>query len=256
MSNLIYKSIIDDMVWSYSRIKAYEDCPYRFFLKYIHEEEGQPMFYASYGSFVHKILQEFYEGELKQTEVTSRFLSGFSKEVQGERPKDSIVKSYIEKGAKYFSNFKPLPFEPIAIEQHAEFKVLGYNFRGYIDYIGERDGRLYIVDHKSRELKPRSKRKQPTKKDSELDEMLVQLYLYSIYVKQVFGSWPKSLCFNCFKNGEFIEEPFRKQDLERAVEWASQTIETIREDESFYPMEDFFSCKYICDLGHVCEMVN
>ena len=50
MGEVNYAPLIDDMVWSYSRIKAFEDCPYRWYLKYIKKFHGKDMFFSSYGS--------------------------------------------------------------------------------------------------------------------------------------------------------------------------------------------------------------
>ena len=41
MGEVNYAPLIDDMVWSYSRIKAFEDCPYRWYLKYIKKFHGK-----------------------------------------------------------------------------------------------------------------------------------------------------------------------------------------------------------------------
>ena len=35
MGDICYAPLIDDMTWSYSRVKSFEDCPYKWFLKYI-----------------------------------------------------------------------------------------------------------------------------------------------------------------------------------------------------------------------------
>lgn len=43
MGEVNYAPLIDDMVWSYSRIKAFEDCPYRWYLKYIKKFHGKDM---------------------------------------------------------------------------------------------------------------------------------------------------------------------------------------------------------------------
>lgn len=43
MGEINYAPLIDDMVWSYSRIKAFEDCPYRWYLKYIKKFHGKDM---------------------------------------------------------------------------------------------------------------------------------------------------------------------------------------------------------------------
>lgn len=41
MGEVNYAPLIDDMVWSYSRIKAFEDCHYRWYLKYIKKFHGK-----------------------------------------------------------------------------------------------------------------------------------------------------------------------------------------------------------------------
>lgn len=253
MSNLAYQMVIDGMTWSHSRIETYRDCPYRFFLKYFCEYEECPQFYASYGSFVHKLIEKYYKGEIKENDLTMKFLSGFHQSVLGNRPKDSIVKKYIEKGVDYFDNFLPFDFNPVAVEQKIEFNVGGRDFIGFIDFIGEKDGELYVVDNKSRELKPRSHREKSTAKDRELDEMLGQLYLYSAGINQVYGRFPKALCFNCFRNRTFIEEEFDECVYCKTIEHINETIRDIRNTERFYPQPDFFKCRYICGLNDYCE---
>lgn len=213
MGNLSYKPLIDDMTWSYSRIEAFNDCPYRFFLKYIKRCKDSDKFYASYGSFIHKLIEQFYRNELNKDEMLMTFLTDFSKEVRGIRPKDTTVQKYIEAGCEYLKGFSAFPFNMIDVEKRVEFSLEGYNFIGFIDYLGEKNGKIYIVDNKSRDLKPRSNRENPTVKDKELDLMLRQLYIYSIAVEQEYGVLPEALCFNCFRTGVFIKERFDKQKV-------------------------------------------
>lgn len=252
METGIYRSIVDSMRFSYSRVSCFGDCRYQWLLKYIYESEDKDMFYASYGSFIHKILEQYYKGELKQGELLSTFLLGFSENVKGDRPSDSIVESYIQKGIDYFTNFKPFPYNTVGVEKKVEFKIGQYDFVGFIDFLGEKDGKLYIVDNKSRDLKPRSKRAKPTVKDRELDDMLKQLYIYAEAVKQEYGKYPEALCFNCFKSGVFIEEPFNEQACKDALEWAENTIEKIKNAEEFYPDIDYFRCRFLCGVHDDC----
>lgn len=252
MGDVSYKPLIEDFVWSYSRVRSYEDCPYRFFLQYISKCKGIDKFYASYGSFMHKLIERYYKGKLTKEQMLTTFLTEFSKEVKGERPQDGIAQKYIKYGADYLRGFKPFPYNMVAAEKKVKFDVGGIPFIGYIDYLGERDGEYYIVDNKSRNLKPRSGRLRPTAKDKELDLMLKQLYLYSAGIKQEFGKFPKALCFNCFKTGIFIEEPFNEKAYYEAVKWASQIIDDIKDTDDFYPNIDFFSCNYICEVSNDC----
>lgn len=240
------------MVWSYSRIKCFHDCPYRWFLKYIKKLPEEPQFYASYGSFMHKLIEQYYKGELTKEEMQIKFLFDFSKEVQGARPHEGTVQKYIRLGNQYLKDFQPFPFTPVAIEKKVVFSLGGFPFVGFIDYLGERDDELYIIDNKSRDLKPRSKRSKPTQNDIELDDMLRQLYIYSGAVKQEYGRFPKALCFNCFKAGTFIEEQFSEERYQEAVDWAIKSIEEIQDEEDFNPFVEYFGCRFICGLTDEC----
>lgn len=113
----------------------------------------------------------------------------------------------------------------MAVEKRFDFKIDDRKFTGRLDFIGrDDDGSLVIIDHKSRLMKPRSKRKKPTKTDVELDDMLKQLYIYSLAVKDEYGEFPSKLCFNCFRNDTFIVEPFNDKAYKDAIDWALDTI--------------------------------
>lgn len=252
MGEISYKPLIDDMVWSFSRLDSYGDCPYRWFLRYIKRHKETDKFYASYGSFMHKILERYYSGELTKDGMLSEFLLKFSDEVKGIRPKETTVQKYIEQGSEYLRNFQPLPFKMISVENKVEFDIDGIPFVGFIDFLGEEDGEYIIVDNKSRDLKPRSKRAKPTVKDRELDEMLKQLYIYSAAVYQKYGKYPKELCFNCFRTGTLIREPFNIEAYNSAIQWAKDRIEEISNDADFLPNQDFFACRYICGVSDDC----
>ncbi len=154
---------------------------------------------------------------------------------------------------QYFKEFQPFPYNIIGVEKKVEFKIGDNNFVGYIDFLGEKDGELYVVDNKSRDLKPRSKRAKPTVKDQELDDMLVQLYIYAGAVKQEYGKFPKTLCFNCFKSNTFIEEPFAENKYNEAIEWAEKNIELLKDSEDFPPYIDYFACLWLCPYSDSCE---
>lgn len=252
MGDISYLPLIEDMVWSYSRIASFDDCPYRFFLKYISRCKEIDKFYATYGSFMHKLIERYYRGELTKDEMLEEFLTGFSENVRGVRPQESTVLKYIKMGADYLRGFKPFDFNMIDVEKKVRFEIDGIPFIGFIDYLGERDGEYYIVDNKSRDMKPRSKRGRPTLKDKELDKMLRQLYIYSAAVKQEYGKFPKALCFNCFRTGVFIEEPFREEAYREAINWAKGMINDIKSADEFYPNREFFFCHYICGVSDDC----
>ena len=254
MSEILYTPLIEDMTWSYSRINCFEDCRYKWFLKYIGKYKEEPLFYASYGRFMHKLIEKFYKGEISKEDMLMEFLTGFSENVRGDRPPEQIVQSYIEKGIKYLESFSEFPYEIVAVEDRINFDIDGIPFVAAIDYIGKHNDDYIIIDNKSRELKPRSKGKKYLKSDELLDEMLKQLYIYSAAVKYKYGKFPKKLCFNCFKNGVFIEEDFNLDKYNETINWIKKDIEYIKQsgDEDFYPNVDYFVCRYLCGYSNDC----
>ena len=238
------------MTWSYSRIECFVDCPYRWFLKYIKKYKGIPMFYSSYGTFMHRLIEGYYNGEFTKSALPVEFLRNFSANVQGERPRSSTVAKYIHDGKKYFENFEPFPYNTVEVEGRFDYKIGRIPFLAYIDFLGEKNGDLYIIDHKSRDLKPRVSKER--KSNETLDKMLRQLYLYAAAVKKKYKQYPKSLCFNRFRTGVFIEEPFIKTEYDKTVAWAKQQIKKIENESDFLPSVEFFKCRYLCELKEDC----
>ena len=253
MDDQEYKQIFDEMTWSYSRISSFLRCPYSFFLRYFCDLEGQSMFFASYGSFMHKILDSYYKNELKVQELPLYYLTNFTKYVAKSAPSQKMFADYFKNGLTYFENFHPLPFTLIDTEIKVEFKISNYSFVGFIDYLGTDGDNLVLVDHKSRALKPRSTRSKPTKTDALLDEYLIQLYLYSIAVEKQYGATPKWLCFNCFRTGTLIKELFDINAYQKAQEWAVKSIQAITSTKKFCPNIGWFQCSFLCDYANQCE---
>lgn len=256
MGEVSYKPLIQDMTWSYSRIKAFTDCPYRWYLKYIRypEENGKPMFFSDYGSFVHELIAAYYSGEKTADQVHIEYLTGFNDHVLGRAPNDKVFTNYFVSGSQYLRSIQPSENEVVAVEQKVETSVSDIPFVGYIDRIDRnKDGDLLVIDNKSRTLKPRSGKTKPTKADEELDDYLLQLYIYSSFVKDKYGMFPCQLCFNCFRNGTFIVEPFLPEKYEAALKWVSDMVAIIEEEKDFRPDMEYFKCRYLCEMNDRCD---
>lgn len=253
MGDAIYTPLIDDMTWSYSRVRTYVDCPYKFYLRYILRLHGKDLFFASYGSFMHKLIEKYYKEGLTSQQLVTLYLQDFKNKVPGCAPNPKIFEGYFLGGLQYLQNIQPFPYAVVGVEKSVKFKFGDLPVVGFVDFVGEKDGEIYIVDHKSRHLKPRSKRKKPTKTDEELDEYLRQLYIYSIPVAKEFGKTPAYLCFNCFRDGILIEEPFKEKMYEEARSWFLNMISEIRVQTEFRPCLDYFKCTNLCEMQDECE---
>ena len=143
MGEVNYAPLIDDMVWSYSRIKAFEDCPYRWYLKYIKKFHGKDMFFSSYGTFMHKLIELYHKGEKTPRQIVDMYLQDFKTEVVGRAPNRKVFSSYFTGGLQYLKALQPFPYGMVGVEKKVDFVVNGIPFVGYIDFLGEKDGDLY-----------------------------------------------------------------------------------------------------------------
>lgn len=247
-----YSNIIEDMVWSYSRLTTFEDCPYRFYLNYILHEHKEPRFFSDYGSFIHKLMEQYLSGEMPREEMLPFYLRNFPTEIRGAAPSIDMYRKYLNQGVQYLETFY-FPYEPVAVEKKLDFKIGKYPFTGIIDCVAMDGDGLVILDHKSRTLSQRSGRDKPTKTDLELDKYLRQLYLYSIPVQEEFGRLPDKLVFNCFRSGEIIVEPFNTAAFDLARAWAERLIGQIIDNDVWGTSLEQWKCTYICDLTRGCE---
>lgn len=240
------------MKWSYSRIHCFEDCKYQWFLKYIKMVESTEKFFRNYGLYMHHILEQYLGNKLQKEELVDYYILNYRQNVLGKPPTLKIYNNYFNKGINYLSNIEFPHRNILGVEQEVNFNIGDKKFVGIIDVISNDDG-IAIIDHKSRDLKPRSNRKKPIKSDVELDNYLKQPYLYSIYIKEKYGEYPKSLEYNCFKSQVYITEPFNEQKLEETKQWALDKIATIESNEDWKPSLDVWKCNHICDVCDSCE---
>lgn len=256
MSDSIYAPLVRDMTWSYSRVKTYENCPYKFYLRYILGRKPSRAFFAEYGSFVHSLLERYYKGEIRRQDLPAEYLIGFSDAVTSKAMSGKVFNSYFNDGLRYFREFVPVEGGIVKTEGKVDGEIDGIRFTGVVDLTVDDGENLMIVDHKSRALKPRSKRAKPTKSDEELDEMLIQLYLYVPLIEKTYWRVPKTLAFNCFRTGTLIKEPFDNGKFESAKAWLKNGVEKIATDSDFDPEPEYFKCHNLCEMCEHCEYIK
>ena len=246
------------MVWSYSRVSSFSECPYKWFLTYLYRDrDGRHLrkrscFFAEYGSYIHLILQMYFRGLLRKEDLPTFYVRHFEKNVRAKAPNRKIYLNYFKQGFSYFEQLAFPEREIVGVEDQVGFTFAGKPFTGFID-LESRDGRLIITDHKSRALKPRSNRSKPTKSDMELDSYLRQLYVYSAAVQEKFGQYPDILEFNCFREQRLIQEPFDRKRYEQVQDWAKREIESITKCDTWEANPDYWRCNYLCDVCDHCE---
>lgn len=246
----IKKYILDTTEWSFSSVNAYDSCPRMFKMIYLDSCVKQGNAFAEFGSLCHKVLEEFYRGEITVFDTLPRYLSLYDEYIKHKFPKTrngTMEKSYRNSGEEYFAEFENDfdGYEVIGIEEEFHIKIDGRNFTGYVDLIlRDKDEEIVIVDHKS---------KSKFNSADEKHHYARQLYLYSLYVKEKYGRYPKLLAFNMFRAKTIERIEFDENDCAEAEKWFTETIEKIYEDNEFKESPSKFFCDNICSVRANCE---
>lgn len=203
---------------------------------------------------MHSIMQQYLTGVLTKNELVPYYLTHFLTEITGKAPTQKIYQSYLEQGRQYLKTLSFPARKILKVEDEMHFEFAGHPFTGFLDLMSEdEDGKLYITDHKSRALKPRSNRSKPTQSDVELDKYLRQLYIYAHAVHSLYGRYPDYLEFNCFRTNTWICEPFSIERMQEVEEWARDLIDRITSESKWNAHLEFWFCKHLCDVAEECE---
>lgn len=203
---------------------------------------------------MHSIMQQYLTGVFTKNELVPYYLTHFLTEITGKAPTQKIYQSYLEQGRQYLKALSFPARKILKVEDEMHFEFAGHPFTGFLDLMSEdEDGKLYITDHKSRALKPRSNRSKPTQSDVELDKYLRQLYIYAHAVHSLYGRYPDYLEFNCFRTNTWICEPFSIERMQEVEEWARDLIDRITSESKWNAHLEFWFCKHLCDVAEECE---
>lgn len=250
---LLYnKFIIDGMVWSFSRLNSFYNCPHEWYEKYIMCKYGENGFFGEFGSCCHTILEKFAKDEISLFDLAEEYEIEFQKTVVHDAPPNKhvdIKESYFYKGMDYFNNID-LDFdkyEILGVEKEVRFKIGDKDFVGFIDLLlkEKETGKIIILDHKSASIKFLKSGKVSKKDQAHVREFIRQLQLYSIPVITEYGKVDE-LWWNLFKDRNWLKIEWTKEDHEEAVKWAEDTIKLIENEIEYPPKQDFYYCWNLC----------
>lgn len=242
-----WREFVNQMTFSFSNIVAFETCKHCWFKNYalgIREYTKNP--FSDYGTLMHKIIENLDKNKWNKDYAKEIFITEMEKINLPTYYNVDLNVSYYEQGISFIDNYSPI-YAVLCTEKEVKFKVGDYNFQGFIDKVAvDKDNNIYIIDHKS---KGRFKSKK------ELDHYARQLYLYSIPIIEKTGKYPKKLIFNLFRKQRLEEIEFKKEDFEKAQEWAIGIIEEMKDTIIFPVTENEYVknelCKYKNHQDHL-----
>lgn len=241
--------------YSFSKLSCFNQCKYQFKLKYRTPKQEKPKekdnAFSQYGVFIHNLLEKYEKGELAIFELASKFEEEFDIWVTERFPPNpyaDLKQSYYDSGFEFLSNYDGQNgYTVLGVEDHFEIDVDGILFQGFVDLIlrDNSNGNIIIHDWKSKSsIKTKSDKKKYGR----------QLYIYSRYIKQKYGVWPKTLRLYLFRKDIPIDIPFEESEYNEAVEWMKAQVKEINEchDWDAYSYDKFY-CSNLCGFRESCK---
>lgn len=264
LTNAGYRFLISLMIWSFSRLSAFHNCPYEWKCSYLGGEKGSGSFYSEFGSLMHHILEQFIKGNVLRESLIAYYESQWSVFIEHDLMKGDEIdfekeQEYYDCGIDYLQNHLPdlSQFEILGVEKKVEFEIDGYNMIGFIDLLlkDKKTGEITIWDHKSSSMKFKKNGEPYKSEEQHWKDFQRQLYLYSVPVLEEYGR-VDHLSWNLFRQGYVKTIDWNKEDFEEAKKWAVDTIHLIEQEEDWEPKEDFFYCRNLCGQKSSCPLMN
>ena len=248
------------MTWSFSRLHAWEQCPYAFYLKYIEQRDGESNYYAANGKCMHEVFEAILTNQIPLDECTQCYADKY--DLICETTKQSTMDSTYEKCMDYLCTIDGIDlekYEILGVELKLDFNIGKYKFVGYADLVvkNKKSGEVILVDHKQA---THFMKKDGTPLKNQLENFLAyrhQMYIYCKGLKDCFGIDVNKIIWHHFKdNGELTIIPFEADEYEETLQWAANTIEKIKKDKKFLNKRSYVLCSSLCDYRNDCEYKN
>lgn len=247
------KSISSNFRWSFSKLSAFETCPYSFLLQYL-QDPPLPQdnnAFAEFGTLCHELLEQYAKGELAAKDLCAEYEKRYSSSVVHSFPPtrggDYGLKTY-QQGIDYFSSFTGFgdQYEIVSTEDKFTLDIAGNQFVGISDLIlREKDtGKMIVIDHKT---------KSESSMKNEIATYRKQLYIYAEHVHQKYGRYPDELRFNMIKPRTWIIEPFSIEKHNETLQWVEEMIDMISIETEYLEQPNYYFCRYICSMLQHCD---
>ncbi|PJE81886.1 hypothetical protein COU58_00155 [Candidatus Pacearchaeota archaeon CG10_big_fil_rev_8_21_14_0_10_32_42] len=247
-------------LYSHSRLSTFEQCRYRYKLKYLDKIPSpiEKSIEAHLGQCIHDALEWLYKNVIEGKIPTMDGLIEKYSLVWEEKDSENmgIVRNltkqdYFNKGVKFLIDYysKHKPFRDGTIETEKKIWInLEKNFQhkmiGYIDRLvfNEKTGEYEIHDYKTANTLPN---KDKFEKDR-------QLALYSIAIKESYGNVPILLKWHYLNYNIEITSKRTEKELEKLKKDTINLIENIEKTKEFPPTKSIL-CDW-CEYKPYCKV--
>ena len=255
-----YSFIIDQMMWSFSRLNSFYNCKKEWKLHYIDCKETRDSAFSQFGTLLHVGNEKFEKGELTLFDVVDWYKDNFDTYITEKFPFNAykdLRESYYQSGLAYFEgiNLELEKYNILGVEKRVKFKIDDVPFIGYIDLLLEdkKTGDISILDHKSASLKFLKNGKVSKGDEQHLLDFKRQLYMYSKAVKEEYGHI-EFLKWNMLRDNREIVVPWNSREYYETIKWVRDTLKAIKEETVWEEKYDKFYCDNMCGMRDHCPL--
>ena len=269
--------MMNDITYSFSRLKLFNECKMAYYLTYVAKENKLPNIYSEIGTTIHELLEDIQSG--KKIDAKERINTFHDKieecEIFGiSFVNDNIKNKYIENIDHCLRTFKQLEGVKFEIEKEIELDINGRKLTGFIDLvIHNNDGTVSVVDFKTSS--------RYTKKD--LQKNANQLIIYGLALEQqgyIVRDVKWMMLKYCMIDGKrgskmierreledgqtfedcFVEYPYNEISKLDCITWVENTIDEIESCDIWSSKEinkgTSFYCQNICSVCKGCSALK
>ena len=271
---------MSNTVYSFSRLKLFNECRHAYFLTYVLKCDKKPNIYSEIGTIIHEVLEDVQSG--KDIPVEER-IEMFEDKVDEckifgiEFVNEKIEEKYVENIKHCLRNFKPLQGVKFEIEKEVRLELGSSVLTGFIDLVvHNEDGTVSVIDFKTSS--------KYAKKD--LPKNANQLIIYGLALEQM-GYVVRDVKWMMLKyatvkgkrgnkmierreleDGQefedcFVEYPYNAISKIECIDWIEETIDEIESLTKYDTWEHkdinkgtSFYCSNICSCCGKCEALK
>ncbi len=237
---------------SFYQIDDYLTCPLKY--KYVHILRVPIMEHHTviYGRAMHEAVTKYFQFRMSGKEMELADLLGIFK--QSFDPQGFLDAKHQEERfrigqaalIKFFNEETKLKHQPLYIEKEFSFPFENNKISGRLDRVDKEEDGVVIIDFKTSEL---SKQKDADKRTK--DSM--QLSLYALAYKNIFGQLPKRVELHFLESGLIGSDVKDEKDLKKIKENIRIASAGIRK-RNFEATPDYMACNY-CAYNQICPFV-
>lgn len=238
--------------YSASSLKTYDSCPLRFKFQNVLKVPSQPRMYFDFGSVMHRVIEHLgimkKEGKVPTREEAHRVLdllwpkTSFLTTTQEQEKRTTAVRILDTYLAWEQENHNCV----LSCEESFTFSLGDTSFTGSIDRIEQTpEGRLRVIDFKTGK-KPSSLTKASIPEE-------IQLNLYSLALRNIYGTLPEKASFFYLEDGKFVDYTPTVEPIKKFEEKLTRMTTAIRNRE--FPPKPGWGCQF-CDYTMLCEKME